>query len=339
MNVEIDLYRTDDYVQAGRMPIRPLLNAVFEPVLGDRLAACRFRLTFLALADHEPLDGRPEVTNLRAGCGYVVVRIVHGEQVVYRHPHPVREVIARPLQKTLAERFPDETHWGFGVSGPGLDRFALVRPAPKPDNEIELGADDARRAVFHIEELPDAEPAASSLVRLGVADADGAQAGPPDGPVVVVVGARPFEALTRGAALSDEVEEGGFLVGRVFLDEARPERRIVEVSDAVSAQRTGASLLHFTFTGESFLRISEQLAQRGRGERLVGWYHTHLFPATDRLGLSSIDVDLHRGTFRLPWQIAGLVNLDGDARVLRFYRVADDGVEPATYWVADHDGR
>jgi hypothetical protein len=52
---------------------------------------------------------------------------------------------------------------------------------------------------------------------------------------------------------------------------------------------------------------------------MLGWYHTHLFAATDDIGLSTIDFRLHFTTFRLPWQIAGLVNLDGQQRVLRFY--------------------
>ncbi len=37
------------------------------------------------------------------------------------------------------------------------------------------------------------------------------------------------------------------------------------------------------------------------------------------MGLSSIDVRLHFTTFRIPWQLAGLVNLEAERRVLRFY--------------------
>lgn len=93
----------------------------------------------------------------------------------------------------------------------------------------------------------------------------------------------------------------------------------MHVTGALPAEQVGASLLHFTFTGDSFDRVKRRLDQDRQGERLLGWYHTHLFPATEAMGLSSIDYRLHFTTFRIPWQVAGLVNLDGDDRVLRFY--------------------
>lgn len=45
---------------------------------------------------------------------------------------------------------------------------------------------------------------------------------------------------------------------------------------------------------ESFLRVSHQIEDRDGAEKLLGWYHTHLFAATSRSGPSSVDVELHR---------------------------------------------
>ena len=94
----------------------------------------------------------------------------------------------------------------------------------------------------------------------------------------------------------------------------------------LQAQHTGASLLHFTFTGDSFTAIHQEITRNRPREQLLGWFHSHLFAANGDDGLSSIDYRLHFTTFRQSWQLAGLVNLghDGD-RVLRFYaRVGDD---------------
>jgi JAB N-terminal domain len=332
VSVEIELYRTDDYVRAGRLPLGPLLRTVFEPVVGGSLEDALFQLTFLRLADDRPLDGTPTLVNLRSGHGYLSVRIVLDGRVVYRHPHSLREIVAVPLQRLLAARFPAENHWGYGVQGLGLDQVALVRPAPRAEHELEVGSGGARPQRFHVEEVADPPPPPATLAGLGVPDG----ADDPAAPITVVLRPAAFDGLVPGAVFSDEVEEGGFLAGHVYRDAADPERRLLEVTAVITAERTGASLLQFTFTGESFLRISEQLRRRGLGERLVGWYHTHLFPASDALGLSSIDEELHRSTFRRPWQVAGLVNLDGAARVLRFYRSGHEGsrMAPAPYAVA-----
>src|SRR5262249_22311981 len=146
--------------------------------------------------------------------------------------------------------------------------------------------------------------------------------------LLVVFGTDVYEQLMSEMAFSPDVEEGGFLLGQLFSDRDRPGRLLVRIVEALKAERTGASLLQFTFTGESFLRAHHTIARRdpGSGElsrrspvRLVGWYHTHLFPATDKVGLSSIDVELHTRTFLQSWHVAGLVNIDEDTRKLRAY--------------------
>ncbi len=362
MSAEVELYRTDDYVRVGRVPLVPLLQAMFERVLGEALVGSRFELSFLPVADRSELAGNPSVVNLRSSHGYVQVRIVRDGRLLYQHPHAVREIIARPLQRLLAEQIPAETHWGFGIRGPGFDRVALVRPAPEVEGRVEVTVGSGRPRLFHLEEIHEPDPPTATLAELGAdmaaipgaeaADAADAAASPG---VAVVVDRDVADALKHRMTFSAEVEEGGFLAGHVYRDADRPGSHLVKITAAIPGERTGASLLHFTFTGESFLRINEQLARSGRDERLVGWYHTHLFPATSEIGLSSIDVELHTTTFRRPWQVAGLVNIDRhdrDDRVLRFYHatsiaagVADtratdtragtaEDMVLASYWVA-----
>ena len=86
-------------------------------------------------------------------------------------------------------------------------------------------------------------------------------------------------------------------------------------------------------TGESFVEVKRKLREKSDKRRLLGWYHTHLFPATDDFGLSSIDYTLHFGTFTIPWQLAGLINIDGADRTLRFYRREAIEMLLCPYWV------
>jgi JAB N-terminal domain len=328
--VEVEVFRTDDYVPAWRIPLVPLLREVLEPVIGESLGGTRFTLVFLPVADETPIAGAPSMINLRSGYGYVHVRVSRGARVIYQHPHSMRELVGVPLCRQLSSQHPDETHWGFGVRAPGLENVALVRPAPHGDGQVDVVVRTDRVRRFQVDEIAEPEPPATTLGELGVPDG----VVQPDDEVVVVVDRATHRALTHDLPFSSEVEEGGFLIGRVHRAAGHPDCYLVEVTGAPPAERTGASLLSFTFTGESFLRMGQRLASGGHTRRLVGWYHTHLFPATDTLGLSSIDVELHTTTFRTPWQVAGLINIEGARRVLRWYRADRGRMVAAPYWVA-----
>ncbi len=327
---EVELFRTDDYTPSGTQPLMPLLCEFFEPLLGTPLDRGGFRLSFLRLADTREPAGRPAMVNLRASHGWVQVQIVLDRRLVYQHPHSVREIIGGPLQRRLAAEHPDESHWGYAVRAPGMEEVPLVRPAPTTSH-WGLSLDRRRRSGrFVIEEIPEPEPPTATLADLGMDDG----VDDPGEHVGVVIDLATYDVLTRHAAFSSEVEEGGFLAGQVYRSTVNPEGYLVKVTAAIPAERTGASLMHFTFTGESFLRIAQRLDSDPGQPHLIGWYHTHLFAASAALGLSSIDVELHTSTFRKPAQVAGLVNIDGSARVLRFYRSEGSRMAPAPYWVA-----
>ncbi|MEV4515506.1 JAB N-terminal domain-containing protein [Dactylosporangium sp. NPDC049525] len=325
MALGIEIYRTDDYVAVGRIDVLPVLLPELERLLGEPLRNVECKLTFYAIADDETIDGEPSVVNLRGGYGFVQVRIIRDGRVIYQHAHAVRELMGRPLQRILARQAPQERYWGFGLVGPELPAARLVRPAPEATGTMLVPGEGrgARASVFHLEELPDPEPDTAAAADL----APGADLAPPVPGLGLRVLLAPKVAadLRGGLPLSTETEDGGFLLGRLYRDAEHDGAHLVLITDVVAAERTGASMVHFTFTGESFLRAGDVIARRDAGERLVGWYHTHLFPASTRMGLSSIDVDLHHRTFRRPWQIAGLINLDGTERTLRFYGPAGDG--------------
>lgn len=331
-SVEVELFRTDDYHAAGRLPLEPLLSRFFGPMVG--LAPERktqFELIFLRVADAAELPGVPAVVNLRASHGWVQVTIYQDHRLVYRHPHSVLEIIGRQLQEVLRAEFPDETHWGYGVRAPGLEGLELVRPAPHAPHQVGISLGRRRARRFEVAEIPEPEPPVATLRDLGV-DTDTVDPGTPLG---VVVDLATFTGLTRDTPFSTEVEEGGFLAGTVYRTPGDPGSLLVDLTAAIPAERTGASMMHFTFTGESFLRIGRRLDTEDGALQLVGWYHTHLFPATDTLGLSSIDVELHTSTFRKSAQIAGLVNIEAERRVLRFYRSDGKRMVQAPFWVAD----
>jgi transcriptional regulator with XRE-family HTH domain/proteasome lid subunit RPN8/RPN11 len=140
----------------------------------------------------------------------------------------------------------------------------------------------------------------------------------------IVMSAQIHDLLVHKLPLSDRIEDGGFLLGRVTKGD--DDIHLVEVTHVMPAQRSGAGPVHFTFTGESFLAAARLIGERGQAEDLVGWYHTHLFSVDPSMGLSSIDVELHLATFQQPWQVAALINLRQEGRMLRFYGRGDDSL-------------
>jgi hypothetical protein len=130
-----------------------------------------------------------------------------------------------------------------------------------------------------------------------------------------------FRALMHTQPVSDTVEVGGYLVGQVYQQADAPETLLVEVQQVLVAVGTQASAALLLFTGDSWSMLRRRLAGELQGLRLVGWWHTHLFPATDSFGLSGLDETLHRQFFSNPWHFAALLNVSPtQGRVLRCYQ-------------------
>jgi len=316
----IEVFRGDDYLPDGDIALLPVLGEAFGEVIGPDTAGVTFDLLFYELPDHTEDHGKPSLVNLRASHGFVRVRIWRGGELLYSGRHSVRDLLGEQLRELLRARDPDVTHWGYGVRGAGLEGVAFTRPAPRVIHEIRVEPAPRRPPASTVERVPEPEPPHRSLEALGVPSA----AGSPLSPVAVVIPAALETSLVRTYPFSQQMEEAGFLAGRVYRNAGPADGYLLHVTAVIAAERTGASEIDVTFTGESFLRINEQLATRARGETLLGWYHTHLFPATPRPGLSALDVDLHRSTFRRPWQVAALVTITGDGRELTFYHGTDE---------------
>lgn len=263
----------------------------------------------------QPLDYQTEA------IGFIQVRIGFAGRVSYRHPHTVAEVLEPGLRRWMEELGAAVKPVAYRITGPEIDPLVhQSTPIPKWVTEVAPYAPGEQPA-FRIRPIPPTPPALSTLGQFGAIAPQpewSAQAGHTDF-IEVVVNDALHDTLLKRHPFSADAEEGGFLVGQVYENRERPGSYIAHVVDAVPAEQVGASFLHFTFTGDSFDRIKQRLATEHQGQRLLGWYHTHLFPANETMGLSSIDLRLHFTTFRIPWQIAGLLNLDGGNRVLRFY--------------------
>ncbi len=146
-----------------------------------------------------------------------------------------------------------------------------------------------------------------------------------------------YADLLEQRRLSEQVEVGGFLVGQVYRDRDDAERLLVDVQQVLAAEATSASLALLRFTADSWSRLRRRMTSDMPGLRLLGWWHTHLFPASDSFGLSGLDETLHRLYFTSPWHFAALINLSYEqGRVLRCYQADEHGIlRESTYAIME----
>lgn len=346
MEPGIVLYGVDGVPVRSVIPLMAILRPSMERILGRGLEQARLELLVYQVPDERALlDGDPVLVNLSGGFGYARVTVVEGGVVSYRHPHRVQEVLGQELQRVLREAAPTAKVWGFylavsGMSAPPLavaplDGLAMSRrEAPTVQGSVAVAPyAPGEGPAFRIRKVEEPPPPLKSLddfplLGLGSGDADRKAF------VKVLVPGRLHADLLEQRPFSRDLEEGGFLVGRVYRDRDAEGTYLLELTAALEAEHTGASLLHFTYTGDSFAALRRVLREEHPDAALLGWYHTHLFPATAAMGLSSIDLELHFTTFRQPWQLAGLINLDGQGpRVLRFYVRRETLMVPCPQWV------
>lgn len=317
---EIELYTGPEWKLAGRVPFLPLVAESLQTLYGWQVGRMQIKVLIVDVPHESTLVGEPIVENLVPQFGFAYVTVTLDGHIVYQHPHPLDDLVAQRLQVVLRESAPSVKVWGYRLDLPGIPTLDLRRETPQVKNSFKVRpAVAGERPRFQIRRVEEEAPPARRLAEFGIEPDEGQVRAR----VKVLVSAGLNEDLLHGRHLSEQVEEGGFLIGRVYRDADSDGAFIVDVREALTAEHTGASLLHFTFTGDSFAEVKHWLRARPAGERIVGWYHTHLFPATESMGLSSIDFTLHFNTFRIEWQVAGLINIDiehrGPERVLRFY--------------------
>lgn len=160
----------------------------------------------------------------------------------------------------------------------------------------------------------------------------------------ILLHAAVYQALAATHPLSDKAEEGGYLLGLPYRLPDSPEDEdaadfhwLIEITQLLPAQGTRGSAALLVFTGESWSQVNRQRDLDFPATKLVAWFHTHLFAATDTFGLSGLDQELHRRFLTKPWQIAVLVNLDrhGQREVRCFQRGPEGDLIECRFEVLD----
>ena len=129
-------------------------------------------------------------------------------------------------------------------------------------------------------------------------------------------------ALARDAGVR---ETGGILLGHLRRDREVPEA-FVEVTAQIHAREAKGESNRLTFTAEAWTAVRSALELRGRGEIMVGWWHSHPVhewckecPEEKRRScplaadfLSAHDRALHRTVFPRAYSLALVVNDIGE---------------------------
>lgn len=107
-----------------------------------------------------------------------------------------------------------------------------------------------------------------------------------------------YERMQTHAALSDEVELCGVLVGKVCSDLRGCYLRVDAVIEGEGANMHGAQV---TFTHQTWSHINRVMDERYPDKQIVGWYHTH--PGFG-VFLSGMDMFIQENFFNQPYHVA-----------------------------------
>jgi hypothetical protein len=248
----------------------------------------------------------------RAGAEYLARGQIERERLEADEGPFTYEVLpsTKPVRTAPPELFPPEAYQVEGVF------------------QLPLLAEDRERTIFHRvkpEPLPERDPASFDVSQThGKGEVERG---------MVLIHADVYRALKEDLPLSPRTEDGGYLLGTPYRQPDGPVdeedevfRWILEITDPVLAEGAWARPGMLLFTGESWSRITRRLDREEGDKKLVGWFHTHLFEATDSFGLSGMDQDLHRRYLTKPWQVAVLLNVDADGnRTVRCYQRGPEG--------------
>jgi len=253
---QLELF-TDDWVALGRA----ILKVDWEParewtrftaVRAGRLPAANVDLQTRVDPIWHPRAGEPYVEGFRVAMAFDHDMVEH----VFGIDYFAR--LARRALETLAER--------QGVATPGTARY-ITTAYPAPD------AAPAGKPMFVAREIaPDLTLEDASLAEIaGRATPDGEPAGDD---VPVFLPQRVLDEAARLTGVAGDKETGGILIGHVRRDPARREI-FTEVTAQIPARHTEADPTTLTFTAETWTDVRGAIALRGRGEVMLGWWHSH----------------------------------------------------------------
>ena len=303
--------------------------------------------------ESEPL---PRVTlHPQAHITHFTVRLLNFQRPIYQGDYHVDDIFlagAEFLARRLMERGKIETtanlYYEVSTSKTEVNTVSSdVLPANVYEVEgvfrLPLRSDDSERTVFHKltpEPLPE-----RSLVSYGEVLTYG-RPGPTGG--TIMISSSVYDALQQNLHLSDKVEDGGYLLGTPYRQPGSIEdednadfRWLLEVTDVIQAEVAWGRIGSLLFTGETWSRITRRRDRDFPDKKLVAWFHTHLFRATDEFGLSGMDQDLHRRFLTKSWQVAVLLNIYKGQRTVRCFQRGPEGdlvecafhvFEPKSVW-------
>lgn len=155
---------------------------------------------------------------------------------------------------------------------------------------------------------------------------------PEEAPVRVIIYASTFHEIEQHLATNMTTELGGVLVGEVCVWQ---DYTYVEIHSSLPANTPRHGPVHFTFTADTWIELTQALEDQLPDRYMVGWYHSH-----PRLGVffSGQDNDVHRVVFNQPWHVALVIDpstgqagfygwTDGRPDRLAGYYVLDDSSE------------
>jgi hypothetical protein len=158
----------------------------------------------------------------------------------------------------------------------------------------------------------------------------------PAGAMSVRVDADLVEELRTESANSLDRERADFLIGNLVLD--TNGHVVVSLVDRIPADvRTDGSLVHFSFSPQTFQAAQHELERRGADHVILGHHHNHppacgrkclmTIPAcsTNNVFFSIDDRIVHRSAFSRPYMVALVSGKGADRR-------ADDPVMKAYGW-------
>lgn len=290
-----------------------------------------------------PLDEPPPRLSLHpeAGVGHFTVHLLEFRDSIYQGDYDVNDIFLASAE-FLARTWIEKGHMQIG-DGPfhyavrtsrkdvkTLSRDLVPAKAYQVEGVFRLPrlADERERTVFH--RVPPPPLPARAAASYGEALTRGRGDG---GSGKVFMSSEVYDALAAKLRLSDSVEDGGYLLGVPYRQPGSPEdeedagfRWLVEITDVIQAEATLGKLGSLLFTGETWSRLTRRRDREYPDKKLVAWFHTHLFEATDSFGLSSMDQDLHRRFLTKPWQVAVLINIGkGGGRVVRCFQRGPEG--------------
>ncbi len=178
------------------------------------------------------------------------------------------------------------------------------------------------------------QPGIAARARNGL----GASGRSQDAPFDVYVPRSVIEEAERWAEAGGNKEQAGFLLGYLAHDDGR-------VYLAVTAQahaKGEGTCTSFRFADDAAVAARRLLAERGRGECVAGWWHSHFWCATcpkrhecavSTIFFSADDQAVMESGHAEPWQVGLVVGLDGGGYAAKLYGWVDGSVRERPFEV------